>query len=117
MVSCAQMISNANAFMAMLTIGVGFKLGGEISQIGRLGKLLVIRYTLAAVLALVYYFVLPFPLEVRQALVILAFSPIGSVMPGFTGEMGGDVGLSSALNSISILISIVIIMAVLSVML
>lgn len=116
-VSCAQMISNANAFMAMLTIGVGFKLGGEISQIGRLGKLLVIRYTLAAALALVYYFVLPFPLEVRQALVILAFSPIGSVMPGFTGEMGGDVGLSSALNSISILISIVIIMAVLSVML
>ena len=48
---------------------------------------------------------------------ILAFAPIGSAIPGFTEELGGDVGLSSALNSLSIVISIAIIVALLSVML
>lgn len=116
-ISCAQMVANANAFMAMLMIGVGFKLGGDMSQIGRMMKLLCIRYGLAIVLASVFYFVLPFDLEIRQALVILAFSPIGAAVPGFTGEMKGDVGLSSAVNSVSIVISIVIIVVLLSVML
>lgn len=115
--SCARMIADANAFMAMLMIGVGFKLGGDMSQIGRIVKLLSIRYGLAAILASVFYFVLPFDIEIRRALVILTFSPIGSAVPGFTGEMKGDVGLSSAVNSISIVISIVIIVTLLSVML
>lgn len=115
--SCAELIANANAFMAMLMIGVGFKLEANRSQLTRIAKMLVIRYGVATVLALIYYFVLPLDLEVRQALVILAFSPIGSAVPGFTGEMKGDVGLSSALNSITIIISIVIIVTLLSVML
>lgn len=116
-VSCAEIIANANAFMAMLMIGVGFKLEGDRSQIGRIFKMLSVRYGVAAVLAMIYYFVLPLGVEIRQALVILAFSPIGSAVPGFTGEMKGDVGLSSALNSISIITSIVIIVTLLSVML
>ena len=115
--SCAGLISNANAFMAMLMIGVGFKLESNRSQLGRIARLLIIRYGIAAILASVYYFVLPLDLEVRQALVILAFSPIGSAVPGFTGELKGDVGLSSALNSITIIISIIIIVTLLSVML
>ena len=116
-VSVAELIASANAFMAMLMIGVGFKLESNRSQLGRIAKMLAVRYSVAAVLALVYYFVLPLDLEVRQSLVILAFSPIGSAVPGFTGELKGDVGLSSALNSITIIISIVIIVTLLSVML
>lgn len=115
--SCADLIANANAFMAMLMIGVGFKLESNRTQIGCIVKMLLVRYGVATVLALVYYFVLPLDVEIRQALVILAFSPIGSAVPGFTGEMKGDVGLSSALNSITIIVSIVIIIALLSVML
>jgi len=115
--SCAEIIANANAFMAMLMIGVGFKLQGNRSQFRVIGKMLVVRYGVAALLAFVYYFVLPLDLEVRQALVILAFSPIGSAVPGFTNELKGDVGLSSALNSITMVISIVIIISLLSIML
>lgn len=115
--SAAGIIGNANAFMAMLMIGVGFKLEGSKSQTGTVVKLLAIRYGVAAVLALIFYYLLPFALEVRQALVILAFSPIGSAVPGFTGELKGDVGLSSALNSIAMVISIVIIVVLLLVML
>lgn len=113
----AGIISNANAFMAMLAIGVGFKLTGDRSQLGSIVRILGIRYGIAAMLALVYYFVLPFPLEVRQALVILVFSPIGSAVPPFTRELGGDVGLSSAVNSIAIVCSIMIMLLLFSVML
>lgn len=115
--SFAGIVGNANAFMAMLMIGVGFKLEGDRSQIWTIVRLLSIRYGVATILALLFFFVLPFDLEVRQALVILAYSPIGSAVPGFTGEMKGDVGLSSALNSIAIVISIVITVILLSVML
>lgn len=116
-VSFAELVASANAFMAMLMIGVGFKLESNRAQFGRIAKMLAVRYGVATVLALIYYFVLPLDLEVRQALVILAFSPIGSAVPGFTDELKGDVGLSSALNSITIIISIVIIVTLLSVML
>lgn len=115
--SVAKIGSDANAFMAMLMIGVGFKLSGDKSQLGTIAKLLSIRYGVAAILALIFYFVLPFDLEIRQALVILAVSPIGSAVPGFTREMKGDVGLSSALNSIAMVISITITVVLLLVML
>ena len=53
----------------------------------------------------------------RQALVILAFSPIGSSIPAFTAELRGDVGLSSEINSLSILCSIVILVILLPILL
>ena len=106
--SFAELIANSNAFMAMLMIGVGFKLEYNPSQLGLIAKLLTIRYGISVLLALIYYFVFPLSLEIRQTLVILCFSPIASAAPAFTGELQGNVGLSSALNSISIVISTVI---------
>lgn len=116
-ISFAGIISNATAFVAMLMIGVGFRLSIDRAKIGRLAAILGLRYGIAAVLAAVIYFLLPFALEVRQTLVILVFSPIGSAVPPFTRELGGDTGLSCALNSISIVISIVCIVTLLTVML
>ena len=103
--------------MAMLMIGVGFKLSGDKSQIGSIVRILAVRYSIAALIAIGCYTLLPFSLEVCRALVILAFSPIASAAPAFTGDMKGDVGLSSAVNSISIVCSIVIIVALLVFML
>ena len=116
-VSFATIIGNGNAFLAMFTIGVGFKLSGDKSQLADMAKILGTRYGMALIFALIFYFVLPFELEVRQALVILAFSPIGSAIPMFTAELKGDVGLSAAINSVAIVISIVIIVALLVIML
>ena len=115
--SVAQIGSNANAFMAMLMIGVGFKLEGKKEQISTIAKILLFRYGYATLFSVIFYFFMPFPLEVRQALVILAFSPIGSAVPGFTGEMKGDVGLSSAINSIGCVISVCIYLILLPIML
>lgn len=113
----AGIASNANAFMAMLAIGVGFKLSGDKRQIGSIIRILGTRYAVASVLALCYYYLLPFSLEIRQALVILCFAPIGTAAPPFTREMGGDTGLSSAINSLAIVCSIVLMVSLLGIML
>ncbi len=116
-VSFADVIKNANAFLAMLMIGVGFKINTDKKQIGYILKILFIRYSIAAIIAWIFYFVLPFALEIRQALVLLAFSPISSATPVFTRELKEDYGLSSTINSFSIVCSIIIMVTLLSVML
>lgn len=115
--SLAEIISSGNAFVAMLMIGVGFKLKLDKKQLGHVTKIVVLRYGVATVLALCFYFLLPLSLEVRQTLVLLAFSPIGAAVPGFTRELGEDEGLSSTINSVCIVISIVLMVVLLSVML
>ena len=115
-IELADIVGGANAFVAMLMLGVGFKLSGEKSQIGTITKILVLRYAVAFVLAIVFYH-LPIELEARTALMVLAFSPIGSAVPAFTEEMGGNAGLSAAINSISIICSILFMVTILVIML
>lgn len=115
-VTFASIIGNANAFIAMLMLGVGFKLTANKTQIGKIVKILGVRFGVAFILALVFYLLLPFSIDVRKALVLLVFSPIGSAVPAFTGEMKSDVALSSAANSISIICSIVFMVTILTIM-
>ena len=112
-VECAGIIANANAFLAMLMIGVGFNLSLEKSKLSRIFRALLIRYSIAAALALCYWFLLPFDRLIRLTLVILAVGPIGSAVPGFTDDLGGDVGLSCNITSLTILISIITIVTLL----
>lgn len=112
-----KMVGSGNGFLAMFMIGVGFELKADKTQILKIIKLLLTRYTISIALAVGCYFLLPFELAVRQALVILVFSPIPSIAPAFTGELGGDIGLASAVNSFSIVISIILIISSLTIML
>ena len=112
----AGIIKGANTFMAMLMIGVGFKITASWSQFGHILKLVIVRYLVAAVLGAAFYFLLPFELEIRKTLVLLAFSPIGAAVPAFTNELKGDTGLSSAVNSICIVCSIVIMTVLLGIL-
>lgn len=115
-VDFAQIIAGANTFLAMLMIGVGFKLTADKAQLGHIVKIVSLRYGIAAVLAAVFYFLLPFSQEIRSTLVILAFSPVGSAVPPFTKELKSDFSLSSAINSVSIILSIVFIVVLLAVL-
>lgn len=116
-VEFAGIVGNANAFMAMLMIGVGFHLNGDPSQIGDIIKILGVRYIIGIALALAAYFILPLPLEYRQALVIVFLAPVASANPPFIAQMGSDFGLASAINSVSIIASIVLITTALVIML
>lgn len=115
--SFAEIIGAANPFIAMLMIGIGFKLSANRTQLGAVARILLLRYGIAAILAVCCYYLLPFPAEMRITLAVLLFSPIGSVVPAFTSELKEDVGLSSAINSISIICSLVIMVTLLTVML
>ncbi len=105
-VTLADTIAGANVFLSMLMIGVGFQLSGDRKQLGAVARVLLIRFGIAAVLALVCYFALPLALEYRKALAILVFSPITTAATAFTADLKGDVGLSCSVNSLSILFSI-----------
>lgn len=105
--SFAGTVGSANAFLALLMIGIGFEIHMEKDKLTRIVRLMVIRYGVSFLLALAAFFLLPFPLEVRQAMTIVAFGPISSVATAFTGRIGGDVELSSAVNSLSIVLSII----------
>ena len=115
--SFAKTIASGNAFLAMLMLGVGFRIEFNREYTGKLLKYLLLRYITAGLFALCFYYCLPFALETRQAMVLITLAPISSSSPAFTGEIGGDVGLSSACNSMSILISIVVMTVLLLVML
>ena len=110
----AELVAGANVLVSMVMLGVGFELHIRKSQIGDVIRIVLLRYSVAAVLSAACYFLLPFAADIRKALVILLFSPIGSTAPIFTDELGGDVALSSTINSICIIISIVFIVAFLS---
>ena len=113
----ADIIRGASTFVAMLMIGVGFKISVDKTQIGKILKIVLLRYGVAAGLALVFWNFLPFARDVRTALVLLVFAPIGAATPAFTGQLKSDVGLSSAINSICIVCSVVIMTVLLTVLL
>ena len=115
--SFTSIVGGANSFLAMLMIGVGFQLSGNRSQLGAMARILGLRFGMAAVLAGLCWAFFPFSPEIRRTLVILMFAPIGVAVPVFTAELGEDAGLSSAINSMSIVISIVIMVTLLTVML
>ena len=115
-ITFAQTIGNANAFLAMLMVGVGFKLAGDRTQLRSVLRIMVVRYGVAILLALVCWYVLPFDAEISRTLAVLVFSPITSAAPAFTAELDGDVGLASAISSLSIVCSIAAIMTMLLVM-
>ena len=57
---------------------------------------------------------LPLPALYRKTLAVLVFSPIAAVATIYTAKLDEDYGLSGAINTVSIMISVVIITALLS---
>jgi len=113
--SVVQIGANANTFLAMLMLGVGFRLKITKDQLWTILRYLGIRYCVAAAFAALAWWVLPFAPEIRRVLVLLAFSPVTSSAPGFSHELKLDSGLSATINSLTILISIAAMTALLAV--
>lgn len=107
LVSFAGTVGNANAFLALLMIGIGFEIHMEREKLAQIMEIIVLRYGTALILSVMAFYLLPFSLEIRQTMAIVAFGPVSSVATAYTGQLGGDVELSSAVNSLSIVCSIV----------
>ncbi len=111
-VDLAGIIGNANAFLAMLMLGVGFRI--NVSRIMEVLRLLLPRYVVSIAMAALCYFLLPVPAVYRPALIIPFLGPVATAAPAFTARLKGDYELASAVNSFSILVSIVLITAALT---
>lgn len=115
--SYAGTVGNANTFLALLMIGIGFEIRMDREKLTRMFRILAMRYGMGVLMAFAAYFLLPFALEVRQAIALIALGPISGVAPAFTGKLGGDVEMASAVNSLSIVISIVMLTGALMILL
>ena len=107
-ISFVKIIADANVLVGMLMLGIGFEVTANRKQIGKIAKFLGMRYGVAIVLALCAYCFLPFAKEIKITLLFLLFSPIASAAPAYTGQMGEDAGLASAINSFSVVCSVLI---------
>ncbi|MBE6931466.1 MAG: AEC family transporter [Clostridia bacterium] len=103
--------AGANGFMAMLMIGVGFELSPERDKILRIISTLAIRFSLMGAAAAIAWFFAPFAEEIRQVLAMVCLSPVSSAAVAYTGKLDNDVGTAGVVNSLSIVISVICITA------
>lgn len=100
-------IAVANPFVAMLMVGAMFRVQAKPAYLWTAARILGVRLVLALVLSVGCYYLAPFSLEVRQGLAVMVFAPISVIAPAFTERCGGDEGLASFINSLSILLGVV----------
>lgn len=104
--------ANANAFLAMLMIGMMFEPAGDRAMLREAARELAIRYALAVAFALGCFFLTPFDLIIRQTLVVICFGPLSSLAPIYTDRCRSDAALASFTNSASIAVSLVLMLAI-----
>ncbi|MDD2534330.1 MAG: hypothetical protein PHC86_06495 [Eubacteriales bacterium] len=109
-------IGVANSFMAMLMIGLFLEIRLDRKAIKTVSSVLFLRFSGSTVLAVLFFYFLPFSVEVRHILIVILFSPLSVMTPIFTRKIGDDEALASLLTSLTVITSLVI-MTILIVML
>jgi len=98
--------ANANAFMAMLMVGMMLDLNIEKTYLKQMAGILALRYSITIAASALFYFCLPLSLEIRQSLAVTVFAPVGMVSTALCVKAGGDPAVAAGTNSLSILISL-----------
>lgn len=105
--SIVELFASSNAFLSMFMIGLYLELDISKSDLEKVVELLLTRYSLGILLALIAYFLLALPQIVRLSLVLLALAPIATVSTINMVIYGNKASLSGFLSSISIILSLV----------
>lgn len=106
----------ANTFVAMLMLGILFHVEFRKEYMLEIAKIVGIRHFFAIICGVLFYFILPFDPIIKQTLTIISFAPMSVVAPAYTGMCGGNEGMASCANSVTILCSLVEITALLALM-
>ena len=106
LISFISPMAAANPFLAMIMIGMMFDLNLDKETLKDVRGMVIVRVTAALIAAACFYFLLPFPLEVRQALCIVARAPVSGASTAFAEKAGADPAASACINSLCILISV-----------
>lgn len=100
-----EIAAKANAFLAMLVIGILLELKFDMSEKKMIKRILASRYFIAVTLSLLVYFFLPADIVVRKMIVIGLMAPVSAVAPVFSARLGSDSPVPAAINSITIIVS------------
>ena len=87
-------------------VGAMFRVEAKPEYLWSAVRVLGVRLVASLVLAVAVFWLAPFSLAVRQGLAIMVFAPISVIAPAFTEKCGGDEGLASFINSLSILLGV-----------
>lgn len=107
-------IAAANPFVALFAVGAMFEADLRGEYLRRVGQVVGIRLAAAVIFSVALYHLAPLPLEIRQVLAVMVFAPASVISPAFTAKCGGDGGLASCVNSITILCGVVGMLTVLT---
>lgn len=89
-------------------IGVILELDFDLSTSKRLMKYIFARYIPAAIVAVIINLFDFIPQEIKYTLTLILFAPISGNAPIFTDMLDSDLKLAGQMNSISIIISTII---------
>ena len=106
--------ANANTFLAMIMIGMSVNLNIRLESLKRLLRLLGLRYLGSVLMGAFVYWCLPFSEDVRLGILLVLFAPLPAM--GIIFSMKGRMNwqLAANLNTMSVLCSVVIMSAMLS---
>ena len=110
-VTLAGIVGSANAFLAMLMLGISLQI--DFRRIPEILRLLLPRYVIGIILGILCRLFLPLPPVYRPVLIIPFLGPVATAAPAFTAQLNGDYELAGTVNSFSILLSAALITAIL----
>ena len=106
-ITCTSVAAQANTFLCMIMIGESINLSMNAVKFGIIARMLAQRWIVCILIAIGFYFLLPFEEEVRRALTLTALSPIPAMSLIFTAKLGGDILMAANLSSLSVGCSII----------
>lgn len=108
LLSIVSTIGSGNAFLAMLMIGLLLEIKIPSAEKKGIMKIVFLRLLGTILMGLVIYLFFPLPLLAKKILILALSGPIATITPVFSKKIGYQGDMSAAANSITILISIVI---------
>lgn len=100
-------LGNANTFLSMFMVGLLLDFKIDRSEIKDVFNIIITRNVIAIILALCVWFYIPIPELPKKMLIICLFAPATSVSPIFSLKCGYKKDMPAMVGSISILLSII----------
>ena len=104
----AVIIGGANTFLAMFMIGIALELNFDRENVAKLMKFVALRYIPAAALGLIVSVIPVIPVAIKYALILVLLAPVSGSATIFTEKIKNDIELSAQFNSLSIILSIIL---------
>ncbi len=108
-ISIASEIAKANGPMAMFMIGIMLEIHFSKRYIKGCALIMGIRCAISIVFSIIFSQMSFLPPEVIKSAIIVSWSPIASASPAYVALLNGDEELASFVNTISIILSIILI--------